>query len=464
VLRSGRGRAGGPFSPFLLLVLAVLVLYGTSPVVTNGDSYLAIPTAVSLVHDGDLDLDEFSSPEIRTHYGLREVEGHRYDTYPWAVALLAVPAVLAVDALHAVGVGPGAAALVERDEMGGLQLAMGSLVTTGAVVLVAVLAYQRLTCDDPRRRRLAVAYGLAFAAGTAAWSTASRALWQHGPSMMLLATAILAASGIERGRHAGRSALALGAASAAAYAVRPTNAVPAVVFGLWLAWRHSRLVPAFVAGGVAVGLPWLAVNAAAYGHLLPPYHSARRLALHGEFGEAVAANLVSPSRGLLVFSPIALLAVAGVVHRLRQRQLGGLEVALVVTAGCHLLVVSASREGWWAGHAYGPRFMADALPLLAYLAVPAVNSLASRWAAGEARLAGGALAVALVWSVAAHAQGGYLRTAHCWNTVPTDIDRDHERVWSLADPQVLAGWRALARLPVRQAFLGPCEAGGAAAR
>lgn len=442
----------------LVLGLAVLTLYLTSPVVTNFDSYLAVPTAVSLVHDGDLDLDEFDAAPIRNHYGFRRIGSHSYDVYPWTVALLAVPAVVAIDLLHAADIGAGAVALVERNRMGPLQLVLGAVVTTVAVMLVAVLAYERMSGDQPRRRRLALLLGLGFATTTAAWSTASRALWQHGPSMALLALAVLVASRIERGAspRAARSAVVLGATLAAAYAVRPTNAVVAAVIGVWLAVRHRRLVAPFAIGAAVVAGVWVAVNIAAFGSVLPPYHSARRLALHGQFLEAVAANLVSPARGLLVFSPVALLAGAGLAHCWRRRTVTSLDVAVAVAVTAHLLVVSASREGWWAGHAYGPRFMTDVLPLLAWLAVPAVDALGARWATGGARAAAAVLAVMVAWSVVVNAEGAWLRTVHCWNITPTNIDHQPQRVWSLSDPQVLSGLRALVRLPVRQAVLGPC--------
>lgn len=451
---------------FLLLGFAVLAVYLTSPVVTNFDSYLAVPTAVSLVHEGDLDLDEFTARGVRAHYGFRRIGDHAYDVYPWTVALLAVPAVVAVDLLHSAGVGPGAPSLVEGNEMGPLQLVLGAVVTTVAVVLVAVFAYERVTGDERRRRRLALAVGLAFATGTAAWSTASRALWQHGPSMALVAAAVLAAGRMERGERGERVALravVLGATLAAGYTVRPTNAVVAVALGAWLAVRHRRLVLPFAIGAGTVAAAWVTVNLATYGVVLPPYHSARRLALHDRFAEAVAANLVSPARGLLVFSPVAVLAVAGIVVRWRRRAVSALDIAVAAAVVGHLLVVSASREGWWAGHAYGPRFMTDVLPLVAWLAVPAVDALAAGWEAGRARLAVAAVALALAWSVAVNAEGAWLRTVHCWNVEPDNLDRHPGRVWSLSDPQVLSGFRALVRLPVRQAVLGPCPGGAQAA-
>lgn len=126
----------------------------------------------------------------------------------------------------------------------------------------------------------------------------------------------------------------------------------------------------------------------------------------------------------------------------------------------YLLMNSAQNEGWWAGHTFGPRFMTDPVPLLVFLAIPAVAAL-WRWVgAGRSsrlvQLGAAACGLALVWSVAVHAQGAYFRAVNYWNIEPTDVNHDPDRVWSLSDPQFVSGCRAAARVGVRSAMLGPC--------
>jgi hypothetical protein len=64
-----RDRESRPEHPGWQVLLAVFsltfVIYGLSPVRQNYDSYLAFPTAYSVVHDNDLYLDEFESPDGR---------------------------------------------------------------------------------------------------------------------------------------------------------------------------------------------------------------------------------------------------------------------------------------------------------------------------------------------------------------------------------------------------------------
>ncbi len=61
---------------------------------------------------------------------------------------------------------------------------------------------------------------------------------------------------------------------------------------------------------------------------------------------ALAGHLVSPNRGLLVFAPVVLFAVAGMVVQLRRRSLDGLDLALLVVLGAHFAAKRDSLE--WA--------------------------------------------------------------------------------------------------------------------
>lgn len=445
----------------LLLFAVVLGFYLSSPNVTNTDAYLAVPTAVSIVHSRNLDLDEFSSPLVRGHYDYIAVNGRHYDRAPWADALFFVPGVIVVDGLHWFGIGRDATALVETNRMGPLQLLTASLVTALVAVVVAVLAFDRLRGTVVLRRRTAFFVGLVFALGTSAWSTASRSLWQHGPSMLALSLALLAATRLEERVRPAAMAAALGATLAAAYALRPTNAIAIVGFSVLVGVRHRRWTFWYLAGHSAVLGGFAGVNLWAFGRVLPEYFAASRISLHPAFLEAVAANLFSPARGILVFSPIVVLSVAGLVIAVRRRSLAPLDVVAAGCVGAQLLVVSAQNEGWWAGHAFGPRFLCDVLPLLAYLSLPAVQALQDGTRTprptGWAKVGVGAVGLAVALSVAINAEGAYLRASTCWNVDTVDVDLDPSRVWDLRHPQVLAGFKALATESARRAVLGPCK-------
>jgi hypothetical protein len=210
-----------------------------------------------------------------------------------------------------------------------------------------------------------------------------------------------------------------------------------------------------------VFVPWIAVTYSTYGSLLQPYNSANRLSAHGAFGEALAANLVSPARGLLVFSPVCLLAVAGLVVAIRARAVGTLEALSAITIPLYWIAASAYWQ-WWAGHTYGARFMSETLPFFFVLALPFVDWLvhAEESRVPIARVALVATVVVCTWSLFVSAQGGLLRATDCWNAggSRTNVDADPARVWSWSDPQFVAGVRAVSSRGVHEALLGACPA------
>jgi hypothetical protein len=461
---TGARRVARRWLPLLALFAVTYVVFHQSPV-TNpfGDSELTMPTAASLVHTHDLTVDEYTTPHVATHYANREIGGHRYNYFPWTVSLFAVPQVVVTDALGAIEGEPQTDALIDADELPRLELTAAALVCALAAVVVAVMAQERLRSGSTRTRRwLGVAVGAVFAFGTSMWSIASRSLWQHGPSVLCGAVALLLATrlaaddpdGTSWARPAMRRAAELGAVLALGYTVRPTNAVPALLVAGWLGLRHRRALVPFALGGAAVMVPWFVVNQASYGELLPPYHAGSRFSFHGAYLQAVAANLFSTGRGLFVFSPVAVLAVIGFILSIRSTRPirrattdrgDGLEWVCAAVVVLSLLVVSGLSERWWAGHTYGPRFMSDTLPYLALLALPAVDRLgALAWSGGgaaKAALAGTALAVAV--SVVVHWQGATLYTTACWNGAPLNVDVHPSRVWSMGDPQVTRGVRVI---------------------
>ena len=121
----------------------------------------------------------------------------------------------------------------------------------------------------------------------------------------------------------------------------------------------------------------------------------------------------------------------------------------------HWLIVSGAGEGWWAGSTYGPRFMADTIPVLAFLSVPALVKLLdpgiSPW------LRNGALVLAAM-SILMHVPGAWSKPANCWSIEPPSVDADPSRVWDWSDAQALEPVRVvLDGGSIRDAVLRTCD-------
>jgi len=441
-----------------VLAVVVFAIDMASPSGMTADPIRAVSVAVSMVHYHSLSLDRFR-PLPDPGFAVTMVNGHTYPLFPWAVSLFAVPWVIVEDLGHKLGITEGSVAMVRSGHDWGLQVASMATVVAAATVVVYFIALRVLRLHPAtRRRRWAVAVALAFALATPAWSTASRAMWQHGPSMLCIAVGLLFALRAQAGQ---RGWMGMGAAFAASYAMRPTDSIVIIVIAGWVLLAQRRHLVAVVAGAVPPLAILVAVNLAVYHQPLSPYYTGgQAFDVSGTMAVALAGNLVSPARGLFIFCPLVVLSVIGVVVKWRAGELTAFWRALAVIPVLHWIVISAFKH-WWGGDSFGPRFFTDIMPVLVVLALPAVEVLA-RWMAPSATRsrAGPAEAaapprlrwrralvaltlVALVWSVGVNAQGAILRSAWCWNSEPTQVDAHPSKLWDWSDPQFARGIRTL---------------------
>ncbi len=169
----------------------------------------------------------------------------------------------------------------------------------------------------------------------------------------------------------------------------------------------------------------------------------------GNWLEGLAGILISPSRGLFVFVPIAGLAFLLIGRAWRAGPLA--RYGLVVPT---LLFIAgwAQYAVWWGGHSYGPRYAADIVVPLALIVAAGLNSPASVGSRATRIL----VRVALTWSIGVQAVGAFCYPAGEWNGMPVDVDRAHARLWDWRDSQIVRTARAgLYQLAKRQTQAAP---------
>ncbi|MFZ0667657.1 MAG: hypothetical protein WAM97_18050 [Acidimicrobiales bacterium] len=424
--------------PFALFAI-VFAVDEASPNGMESDSIRAIPDAVSMVLYHTINLDHFRGHLVEPQAALITSHGHLYPLYPWVTSLFAVPWVFGDLVLHKIGIGSGPLALLSNTNNWEMQAFSMAVVVAATSVVIYFTAMRVLTLDTNRRRRWAFGVALVFAFATPAWSTASRSMWQHGPSMLCLAVALLCAL---RAREGLRGFTGMGVALGLAYTVRPTDALPVIILGLWVLGCHRRYFLQVVGGALIPLIIFAVVNLSAYHQILPPYFSqGQNFALTSTFFDAFGADLVSPARGLLVFVPLVALSVAGVVLLRRSRSLSPFWIAVAIVPVALLLLLSAFKV-WWAGDSYGPRLFTDIMPFFVLLALPAVDHIAQHRFSRQ-NLVVGLVSICLVWSLFVEVQGATLRSSWCWNAEPVNIDAQPNNAWNWADPQFLRGVRVL---------------------
>lgn len=308
-----------------------------------------------------------------------------------------------------------------------------------ALAVVFVFFAARRRTSDGWAAWVAVGFGL----GTNAWPTASQSLWGHESVLFGVALAVLCLAPPEPRLQAWRlwmAAVGLGIAGAARYQVAPAILVLAIGMITRIARPRDALslLPIAVSAAVMIGL-----NLSWFGHPLgamAQLESTLHPQLHGVEGPLSAAPwigaaglLASPSRGLLVFSPIVLVAVAGIGAAWREGWRSDLRWCLLAAAA--QFSAYACYSVWWGGHTYGPRYTIDLLPLLVPLAAAGTALLQTR---RPVRILA---AAALVWSVALAATGAFCYPAEAWNTTPVSVDLNHGRLWDWRDPQFVRCWQ-----------------------
>ena len=290
-------------------------------------------------------------------------DGRIYSFYGPLQSLLMVPFLFVAEALPARGMDP---AVIETFI---ISLGLFPLVSTLAIVLLYLAL---LLLGHSPRASLSAALGVAL--GSLFWHYARMGQEEH---LLGLAFAVwlYGAARLVAGRRS--PALFLGAGAAIAMATRwsslPLLLVPfALTLALFVRFR-DRLAVADLASGTllpaitALGL--FSYNYARFGQALETgygvwyrYHHLSIFHFDG-YAEHLAAFLVSPYRGLLYYSPIVLVALAGAAA-LRPGPSRLLAWGGLGTLGVALLFFSAFHA-WSAGHAWGPRFLASSQVLLA---------------------------------------------------------------------------------------------------
>jgi hypothetical protein len=272
----------------------------------------------------------------------------------------------------------------------------------------AALLYLAIGRRRPHREALWTA--IVFALGTSVWST-SQALWQHPAAVFGLCAALLCMVRAEADdRWAGRAGLPLALTVAARYA----DIALVVVLAIGVAVRWPRRIPYLVAWAAPVAALVLAYHWAYFGS---PLRQGLTPRFSAPWGEGHLGLLVSPGKGLFVFTPIALIAVIGLVRALRYD-----DRVLAVTCGAaalaHWLFVGRWAE-WHGGESWGPRLMTDALPLL-FLFLPDGYDLVPR------------LTVALgALSVAVQALGAFTYDYRWERLRQRPVASEHPELWDV---------------------------------
>lgn len=416
---------------------------------TEADCVPAPYTAWALVQTGSFDVGSYPYLEVfRGGVVIPASDGGWVSRYPPGSSLAAVPFVAPLVLLFEEPVGSGAMRRV------------GKLTAAVCVALAAALFFLIMRQVAPSG---AVAATILFAFGTSAWSVASQALWMHGPALLWLCLALWF---LTRDRQAsdhprpgglrgmagldGMSWMA-GVAHGLAILTRPTSALFAGASVAALLWKRDFRGALGVGLGSSAGVALLMLyNGAHFESPIAGGYGSEAGLWNTPFATGLYGLLGSPSRGLFVYSPALLLAPLGVWRLFGPgsrepgagdappRQLPSPRDRALLAAWClaavATIVLYSRWHAWWGGWSFGPRLLAECLPVACVLfgAACAAAGAAVRRAAR----------IAIVASIAVHFLGVFGDNTEWLKRHP-----EGEPDFSWRDTQIESHFRALFGLP-----------------
>ena len=428
----------------LLFALLCFLVYRSAKFGGTMDTYLHIPIASTIYQGKGMAIERWrETPEFKPlfqmNFWMTERKGHIYSFFPFGSSLLAIPYVAAMgaDSIQAQGFDHFAA-----------QQNLASILTA----ISAFLIYLTLG-KIARKKRNALGASVAVALGSPLYSTAAVGIWPHTGGLVCIGFALytLVSSLQQKNPWSPVNFLVSGLLMGIACAIRPTNAVFVGAILLYLVWLKHRRDLALFAFGLAITMGWaLYLSHANYGTWLPPYIGEQQL--QSPIPEALAAYVISPGRGLLVFLPLSIFSIFSVPvlwrsasGLLSHRTKWGLLLLLCAGVVLTNYVVFCSWGGWWGGWSYGPRFWCESLPFLAILSLVGyeritLNSLWARQDPGRPILHT-AIGAMIVWSLWIHATGANFSSTMLWNRNQPDTGLSSERIWDWQNPQWMAPYR-----------------------
>lgn len=409
--------------------------------ITAWDSRWTIHTAYSMIYERNLDLDEYSNLfQKNENYGIWKGSEHVYNYFPIGVSIIALPFVFVGEYIFEL------ALIINPDLKAKLQERGFTLINVTNYYYVVeyfiasfIVAICACLCFLIARRFIGVKHSLiltfVFAFCTSLWSVAGRALWMHGPLMLCLLVAIyfLTAANINVKRI-----IILGVTLAFTFIIRPTGLI---FFGgvlLYFLLTNKRFAIIYLLSGLTVFGFFFALNYSIYGTLFSPYYQYYQNIIsesgHPNFLQALAGNIISPGKGLLIFSPIFIFSAIGIYIKIKTKEFSKLDFCLILIFAAYYIAICFVTK-WWDGWSYGPRYISDAIPILIYFIIPYfqhLNLFRSK------KILEYTFALLLLISCYIHTRGaldGKLWIE--WNGKPQNIDEHPERAWDWTDPPFL---------------------------
>jgi len=285
-------------------------------------------------------------------------------------------------------------------------------------------------------KKIAVLTTLIYAFGSSTWSVSSQELWQHGLAELLLAMLIYFVI-LNETRYSNKTVSVLGALLALFIFNRPADGFLVLPILLYIIIFYKEKIIYFAVPLFIISLPFIFYNFYYFKTIFGGYSSMiSYLGLNYTLLSNLLGLLLSPSRGLLVYTPILILSIPGY---LLARDICSKKIKFLLLIYGPIIIIQimfySSFAIWWAGWSYGPRFLTGMLPILFIFIGLYLNQYLL--IEGFDRKILILILLLSIWSIFVQVVGAFFYPNGWWNGIPTNIDAHPERVWDWSDSQII---------------------------
>jgi hypothetical protein len=319
---------------------------------------------------------------------------------------------------------------------------MEKLCASLIAALSVILIY--LSLKEMTSPKVALISALIFAFGTNTWATSSQALWQHGMAELLLAAMVYLVLIGERRGSSPRYIVCMGILLGLFIFNRPPDALLLVPMLFYVISLGRIRTAWFFCSMLASGAPFFLYNQLYLGTIFGGYGSLlSTFSLGPRTAAALLGLLISPSRGILIYTPVVILSILGYLRigEVKEERLRYFLLLSGASVAAQVFLYSGFGM-WWAGQSYGPRFLTGTLPLLALLmgiSLKEVDLAPFGWKK-TACLA--LIAMLLLWSIFVQIVGVFCYPNGDWDAYPENVDFHPQRLWDWKDSQIARSWTA----------------------
>lgn len=373
----------GSFFIFFLSWLFVFKIGVNSLAIQSEDTLPAMFLPVTIINDGTLYLDKYykmmlekyPNPDDKSFekgmlpFYVRKAGDHYVSAFPIITALLALP-------VYFFPLKMGMPVTWEN-------LIFLSKVTSCLIVAFSggffyLLIKDKFHLDDKKSLLLTAIYLF----GTINFALISQSLWQHGTTQLFIILGLYFLFDVINKDNFGLSAFLAGLFMGLSVLSRPTALLPLLMLLLLVFIKVKGLkvylkFNSYLILGVLLNfLFFYWYNKVFYLNIGNQGYSSQIFKNWlSPFPEGFLGVWVSPSKGILIYSPVLFFSIVGFFISLKKGIVKNFEyIVFGLIVLFHTLVISLWKH-WFGGYSYGYRMTSDVIPFLVLLLIPFIESV-----------------------------------------------------------------------------------------